>query len=81
LLQLPPPCPPTPITAIFSRPEGEQLIRFGIKTAPAPSKDADLIKSRLVGFMWVYSLKFYIGMPKGTVRFDPDNLVKLKIEK
>jgi hypothetical protein len=33
------------------RPEGEQLIRLGIKTAPALNTDADLIKSLLVGFM------------------------------
>jgi hypothetical protein len=45
------PCPPTPLTAMFKRLAGEQLIRFGIKNAPAERTDADLRKSLLVGFI------------------------------
>jgi hypothetical protein len=60
LLQLLRPCPPTPITAMFSRPEGEQLIMFGIKTAPAPKSDADLIKSLLDVVMTDISLELKI---------------------
>jgi hypothetical protein len=36
---------------MFKRLDGEQLIRLGIKNAPAESIDADLRKSRLVGFI------------------------------
>lgn len=41
------------MTAMFKRFEGEQLIRFGIKNAPADKTVADL-KSLLVGFMVNY---------------------------
>jgi hypothetical protein len=36
---------------MFILPDGEQLIRLGMKTAPAPNTDADLIKSLLDEFM------------------------------
>jgi hypothetical protein len=50
------PCPPTPITAIFNLFAGEEVIKLGIKNAPAVSAPADLRKSLLVGFMIVYGL-------------------------
>jgi hypothetical protein len=54
------PRPPTPITAMFNRLDGEQLIRFGIRNAPAVNADDILIKSLLVGFIvGLYLKKFY----------------------
>ncbi len=53
------PCPLTPITATFSRLYGERHIMFGIKTAPAPKREADLIKYLLV--QDVFSM-FIIGL-------------------
>ena len=50
------PCPPTPITATFNLFDGEQLIRLGIKNAPAVNAPADIRKSLLVFFMVVYDL-------------------------
>jgi hypothetical protein len=36
---------------MFNLPDGEQLIRLGMKTAPAPNREADLIKSLLDEFI------------------------------
>jgi len=47
------PCPPTPITATFNLFAGEELIRPGIKNAPAVNAPADLRKSLLVFYMVV----------------------------
>jgi hypothetical protein len=60
-LQLAFPRPPTPITAMLSFFDGEQLIRLGINAAPAVTAEAVLKKFLLeIKFM----IKILVGISK-----------------